>query len=58
MKNINVKLLEIVPDNKEEMPSGKLKRVLVEIDGRKLFFWTTESNIEALEFDFNQKGKE
>lgn len=30
-------------------------RVTVEIDGRKIAVWTTESNINALRFDIDKK---
>lgn len=47
-------VLDIVPY--ESIPSSNdIRKVVVEIDGRKLAIWTTESNIKAFEFDQQQK---
>lgn len=43
----------------DTFPTGNdFRKVVVEINGRKLAIWTTESNIKALEFDQQQKKNE
>lgn len=40
----------------EAMPNDNdMRKVVVEIDGRKFAIWTTESNIKAFEFDQQEK---
>lgn len=54
MKELKVKVLEV--SQKQEQPEGNdYIRVTIEIDGRKLAIWTTESNINALRFDIDRK---
>lgn len=54
MEELKVKIVEI--SQEKEQPQGNdYVRVIVEIDGRKIAVWTTESNIKALRFDFDKK---
>ena len=54
MKELKVKVVEVSQEN--ELPKGyDYMRVTVEIDGRKIAIWTTESNIKALRFDIDRK---
>lgn len=54
MEELKVKVVEI--SQKKEQPQGNdYMRVTVEIDGRKIAVWTTESNIKALRFDLDRK---
>lgn len=41
------------------LPIGDdFRKVIVEIDGRKVAIWTTESNLKAIEFDQQSKNRE
>ena len=52
MEELKVKVVEV----SQEQPQGNdFIRVIVEIDGRKIAVWTTESNINALCFDIDRK---
>ena len=54
MEELKVKVVEI--SQEKEQPQGNdFIRVVVEIDGRKIAVWTTESNIKALCFDIDRK---
>ncbi|MFV9816608.1 hypothetical protein [Phocaeicola vulgatus] len=54
MEELKVKVVEVSQEN--EIPQGyDYMRVIVEIDGRKIAVWTTESNINALRFDIDRK---
>lgn len=50
MEELKVKVVE-VSQEKEQPQGNDYIRVTVEIDGRKIAVWTTESNINALRFD-------
>ena len=50
MEELKVKVVE-VSQEKEQPQGSDFIRVTVEIDGRKIAVWTTESNINALRFD-------
>lgn len=54
MEELKVKIVE-VSQKKEQPRENDYIRVTVEIDGRKIAVWTTESNIKALRFDFDKK---
>lgn len=54
MEELKVKVVE-VSQEKEQLEGNDFIRVIVEIDGRKIAVWTTESNIKAIRFDI--KGK-
>ena len=54
MEELKVKVVE-VSQEKEQLKGNDFIRVVVEIDGRKIAVWTTESNIKALRFDIDQK---
>lgn len=54
MKELKVKIVE-VSQEKEQLQGNDYMRVTVEIDGRKIAVWTTESNIKALRFDIDRK---
>lgn len=54
MEELKVKIVE-VSQEKEQPRDNDYIRVTVEIDGRKIAVWTTESNIKALRFDFDKK---
>lgn len=54
MKELKVKIVE-VSQEKEHPQSNDYIRVTVEIDGRKIAVWTTESDIKALCFDMDKK---
>lgn len=46
-------------DKTPSLPNGDdYRKVIIEIDGRKMAFWTTESNLKAIEFDKQQKSNE
>lgn len=54
MKELEVKIVEV--SQEQEQPKGNdYVRVTVEIGGRKIAIWTTESNIKALRFDMDKK---
>lgn len=54
MEELKVKVVEI--SQEKDQPQGNdYMRVTVEIDGRKIAVWTTESNIKALRFDLDRK---
>jgi uncharacterized protein YabE (DUF348 family) len=54
MEELKVKVVEI--SQEKEQPQGNdYMRVTVDIDGRKIAVWTTESNIKALRFDLDRK---
>lgn len=54
MKELKVKIVEV--SQEQEQPQGNdYVRVTVEIGGRKIAVWTTESNIKALRFDMDKK---
>lgn len=54
MEELKVKVVEI--SQEKEQPQGNdYMRVTIEIDGRKIVVWTTESNIKALRFDLDRK---
>lgn len=54
MEELKVRVLEV--SQEKELPKGyDYMRVTVEIDGRKIAIWTTESNIDALRFDIDKK---
>ena len=54
MEELKVKVVEV--SQEKELPQGyDYMRVTVEIDGRKIAVWTTESNIKALRFDIDRK---
>lgn len=54
MEELKVKVVE-VSQEKEQPQGSDFIRVTVEIDGRKIAIWTTESNINALHFDLERK---
>jgi hypothetical protein len=54
MEELKVKIVE-VSQEKEQPQGNDFIRVIVEIDGRKIAVWTTESNINALHFDLEKK---
>lgn len=54
MEELKVKIVE-VSQEKEQLKGNDFIRVTVEIDGRKIAIWTTESNIKALRFDIDRK---
>ena len=54
MEELKVKVVE-VSQEKEQPQGNDYIRVTVEIDGRKIAVWTTESNINALRFDIDKK---
>lgn len=54
MEELKVKVVEVSPE-KEHPQGNDYIRVTVEIDGRRIAVWTTESNIKALRFDIDQK---
>lgn len=54
MEELKVKIVE-VSQEKEQPRDNDYIRVTVEIDGRKIAVWTTESNIKALRFDLDRK---
>lgn len=54
MEELKVKVVE-VSQEKEQPQGNDYMRVTVEIDGRKIAVWTTESNIKALRFDIDRK---
>ena len=56
MEELKVKVVE-VSQEKEQLKGNDFIRVVVEIDGRKIAVWTTESNIKALRFDIDRKRK-
>lgn len=56
MKELKVKVVEVSKE-KEQLKGNDYIRVTVEIDGRKMAVWTTESNIKALRFDMDPKGQ-
>lgn len=54
MEELKVKIVEV--SQEKGLPQGyDYMRVTVEIDGRKIAIWTTESNIKALRFDIDRK---
>lgn len=53
MEELKVKVVE-VSQEKEQPQGNDFIRVIVEIDGRKIAVWTTESNINALCFDIDR----
>ena len=54
MEELKVKVVEV--SQEKELPQGyDYMRVTIEIDGRKIAVWTTESNIKALRFDIDRK---
>lgn len=54
MEELKVKVVEI--SQEKEQPQGNdYMRVTVDIDGRKIAVWTTESKIKALRFDLDRK---
>lgn len=54
MKELKVKIVEV--SQEQEHPQGNdYVRVTVEIGGRKIAVWTTESNIKTLRFDVDKK---
>lgn len=55
MEELKVKVVE-VSQEKEQPKGNDYVRVTVEIGGRKIAVWTTESNIKALRFDMDKKG--
>lgn len=55
MKELKVNIVEVAQEQKQ--PTGDdYIRVIVEIGGRKIAVWTTESNIKALRFDMDKNG--
>ena len=54
MEELKVKVVG-VSQEKEQPQGNDFIRVIVEIDGRKIAVWTTESNINALCFDLDRK---
>ena len=52
MEELKVKVVEV---SQEKEQGNDYMRVTVEIDGRKIAVWTTESNIKALRFDIDRK---
>lgn len=54
MEELKVKIVE-VSQEKEQPRDNDYIRVTVEIDGRKIAVWTTESNIKVLRFDIDRK---
>lgn len=54
MEELKAKVVE-VSQKKEQLEGNDFIRVIVEIDGRKIAVWTTESNIKALRFDVDKK---
>lgn len=54
MEELKVKVVE-VSQEKEQFKGNDFIRVIVEIDGRKIAVWTTESNIKAIRFDIKDK---
>lgn len=54
MEELKVKIVE-VSQEKEQPRDNDYIRVTVEIDGRKIAVWTTESKIKALRFDLDRK---
>lgn len=54
MEEVKVKVVE-VSQEKEQPKGNDYVRVTVEIGGRKIAVWTTESNIKALRFDMDKK---
>ena len=54
MEELKVKVVE-VSQEKEQPKGNDYVRVTVEIGGRKIAVWTTESNIKALRFDMDKK---
>lgn len=54
MEELKVKVVE-VSQEKEQLEGNDFIRVIVEIDGRKIAVWTTESNIKAIRFDTKDK---
>lgn len=55
MEELKVKVVE-VSQEKGQLQGNDFIRVTVDIDGRKIAIWTTESNIKALRFDIDKKG--
>lgn len=53
MEELKVKVVEV--SQEKEQPQGNDYILTVEIDGRKIAVWTTESNINALRFDIDKK---
>lgn len=55
MEELKVKVVEVAQE--KEQPQGyDYVQITVEINGRKIAVWTTESNIKALRFDMDKKG--
>lgn len=54
MEELKVKVLEVA-DKADERFGNELVEIIVEIDGRKLAIWTTQSNVDAIRFDLNRK---
>lgn len=55
MEELKVKVVEVAQE-KEQPQGNDYIQVIVEINGRKIAVWTTESNINALRFDMDRKG--
>ncbi|MCE9026080.1 hypothetical protein K0G10_20985 [Parabacteroides distasonis] len=54
MEELKVKVVE-VSQEKGQLQGSDYIRITVEIDGRKIAVWTTESNINAIRFDMGKK---
>ena len=54
MEELKVKVVEVSQERNNHKVNDYI-RVTVEIDGRKIAVWTTESNINALRFDIDKK---
>ncbi len=52
MKELKVKIVE-VGEELHQPPGKDYIRLIIEIGGRKLAIWTTETNLNALKFDSN-----
>lgn len=55
MKELKVNIVEVSQEQKQPQGNDYI-RVIVEIGGRKIAVWTTESNIKALRFDMDKNG--
>ena len=54
MEELKIKIVEVAQE--KERPRGNdYIQVTVEINGRNIAVWTTESNIKALRFDMDKK---
>ncbi|WP_192938487.1 hypothetical protein [Parabacteroides distasonis] len=53
MEELRIKIVE-VSQEKEQLQGSDYIRITVEIGGRKIAVWTTESNINAIRFDMGK----